>query len=805
MNMDLEFLKKIRNPHNYSGMEINVSRKEFRRENVNICLIFPDRYEIGMSHYGLRLLYRFLNNYPNVNAERAFLPDPESIKVFKEYDHSLISIENKIPLAEFDILSFSVLSELNFTNILQILDLSKIPLKSSEREENFPIIAGGGITIGSNPEPLREYFDFIGIGDGETLYPEVLEIISRQKNGVRFIKLDFLKEISEKEGFYVPALFRISQQKDFMVLNWKGKTIKKSIQKKLDISFTMNNMIVPFANTVFKRLDVEIARGCPHNCRFCQAKPYYSPYRLNEPQKILKYIENGVEITGYDSVSFSTLSSGDYPKLCDLIQRVPDVLPEHVAFSVSSLKPSTVTGELLDYLSAQRKTGITIVPEAGTQRLRDLINKNLNEEEILRAVELAIEKKWQRIKLYFMIGLPYENDQDIEGIIDLLEKIHERFCKKRPKNKINVSFSAFVPKPHTSFQYESRDSLENLIRKREILERGIKKKKSIKYSFHDFYVGIVETILARGDTTIGNMIYDAYKQGEIFSSWLNEFHFEVWDELIRKYEADKFLNRIDKDQVLPWDFIDLYFTREYLKKDLLSIERKKALSNCIDNTCSECISCLFPGKKPVKRQDKGIKTNKTSLESSEICFQKIRIFYKKIDDFKNLPHSVLIELIEKIIRMSRIKCRYTQGFHPRIKMASLNPLPLFAQSEEEVLELYVDDKLNKKQIVTILNSVSVEFKFSRVEICPPNGPNLFKDIKFIDYILNFTISPDQREEILQLIGVNDRIDIKKNKIRLRIFYQERGTERFAGIYRILDPERLNTEKLIRAGIVFKDD
>jgi radical SAM family uncharacterized protein/radical SAM-linked protein len=806
-----EFLFKLENPQVYSGLEINVVKKDFYKSGtINICLVFPDKYEIGMSHYGLKLLYHMLNRMDNVNAERCFLPGKNSIAMFKKYDFPLFSLENKIPLKDFHLIGFSLLSEMNYTNVLQILDLAKIPLYTKKREAEFPIIAAGGISS-INPEPLRDFIDIFAIGDGEALFPDMLDVISVAIEK-KLNKIDTQKLFAEIEGIYVPSLSKLKKSGRFYLPDLKPGEIKKRVFKEIDDSFPDEKMIVPITNVVFDRLTLEIARGCPQNCRFCQAKSYYAPFRSKSLDKIFSYIKHALPATGFDGFSLSSLSSGDYPQLNELLELIPTVTQPGVSFSVSSLRPATISGSLLATLSLFRRTGLTIVPEAGSGRLRRVINKNVTDEEIYKAVDLALKHNWQKIKLYFMIGLPTETMEDIQAITALVEKIVLRVRAGKKKIKMHISFSPFVPKPHTPLQWARRESRTEILKKIDYIKENLGKYKKVELDFHDPRNSIVETILARGDRRVGDLLFRAFEEGEIFSAWDWDFHFPVWEKLLKGSDCNEFLQEIAPEEPLPWDFIRINYKKEHLLE-----EYEKALSGtatlpCSGDDCEICRGCLYPlpKKKPEKKipastdykEDKTAQSPAEKLKGVEKKYNKIRIFYEKKDGFIYFSQISMLKYIERLIRKSGIEFKCSEGFHPRIKIATLAPLPVFAASLEEVAELYVDPFLTGEEILEKLSRSSGLFKFKKVVVCS-DSPKLSRDLTVIEYVIALKNLSQYKEEIEKHMVSTDSATYLEDKLILKIDYNKQGQERFARIYKIFDPERKFTRFLTRTRVEFK--
>ncbi len=798
-----ELLFQLDNPQVYTGKEINIIKKSFNKKSINICLVFPDTYEIGMSHYGLKILYHSLNHFSQVNAERCFLPTTRSIKVFNSLKVPLFSIENRIPLSEFDLLSISLLSEMNYTNVLQVLELARIPLKSADRNEGHPLIAAGGISM-INPEPLREFIDFFGIGDGEELFPDIIDRLQKIK-GKTLGRKKSLVMMDKIEGIYVPSLYPAVKKGRFFQPDLNQKKIKKRVLENINDAFPDQHIIVPISNVVFDRLNVEIARGCIQTCRFCQARSYYSPYRHRSVEENLSFMNRALKNTGFDGFSLTSLSSGDYPDLEELLERIPGAIPSCTSFSISSLRPSTLSDRLLSTIALFRKTGITIVPEAGSQRLRRVINKDVSDSQIFKAVDTALENGWKQIKLYFMIGLPGETYEDIQAIVELIEAILNIARTKKKKIKIHVSVSNFVPKPHTPFQWVRRDSLDALLKKAETIKNGLKRYRNVQFDFHNPYRGIIETILSRGDCRVGEFIYQAFKKGEIFSAWDAHFHYSNWEPFIKPLRMEEFLTEFPTGDPLPWDFIRINYHKNHLLQEYQKSKSAHTTPACSQKRCRVCGGCYTPQKKQpsssqIQSPEIPIK-NKTKPLSD---FNLLRIYYEKKEDFRFFSHLSLIKYIERLIRKTGIPFKCTEGFHPRLKASYLPPLPVYAQGLDEVMELYIDKKLSEIDILNALQRVSADFHFKRVRICP-RIRSLNRDIHFIEYEIKTDRPSHHLENIKQHLLDTDNAVVDNQTLQLRIDYTRQGQERFSKIYKTIDPERKKTYHLIRRQVIFKND
>lgn len=814
-----EFIFKLANPQIYTGKEINAVHKKPGNDSINICLVFPDTYEIGMSHDGLKILYHLLNQIDDVIAERCFLPEKASIETFKEHNFPLFSLETKRPLNEFDLIGFSLLSEITFTNVLQVLDTAQIPLRREERDDTHPIIAAGGISA-VNPEPLRDFIDIFAVGDGEVIFPEIVTVLSEiKKRGLT--KKNHLPLFDDIEGIYVPALAPLEKKGRFYIPRVKTRVKRKPVVKTLKTTDAIagHNVIVPITNVVFNRLTVEIARGCPQNCRFCQAKSYYAPYRAQSLENTITYIKEGLKKTGFEAFSLSALSAGDYQWMEELLPLIPQVINPGTSVSVPSLRPSTLSKDLLATISLFRRTGITIVPEAGTERLRRVINKNVTDEEIFKAVELALRHNWQKIKLYFMIGLPTETMEDIDGIVQLIFKIKEVAASARKKIKIHASFSAFVPKPHTPLQWAPREGLHELFQKIDYLKKHLKQTRHLDLDIHSLHKGVVETILARGDYRAGGLLQKAFEKGEIFSAWDAEFHYHQWRQVFEGTDLEMFLSEIGTHEELPWDFFEVNYKKEYLISEYEKAKAGVETPSCSDMLCGDCNGCLYGFKRETKEtrtivesavEHENKSENKTPDigKTEEIQYNKVRIFYQKTGDFIFFSHLSMMSYLERLIRKTGILFKCTAGFHPRMKLNALPALPVFATGINEVVELFLDAGLTGEEILERLNRASENeaFTFEKVTFADRSRP-LSRDIHFLGFEIAIPGLCREKEKVEAVTGLLSNTDFavwSDDTLELTMDYAHQGQERFAKIYKLIDPERQHTVHLTRTRVTFKE-
>lgn len=820
-----ELLYHLKNPQVYTGREIHAVKKSYGPGTIRICLVFPDKYEIGMSHFGLTILYHQLNAIENVAAERCFLPAKPSIEIFKERDVPLFSLESKTPLMDFDLVSFSLLSEMTYTNVLQVLDLARIPLLSAERGPGIPLIAAGGISA-VNPEPIRDFIDFFGIGDGEALFPDIVNALDRSHKE-RLDRQSMLQLMSRISGVYVPALHPPVNYGRYFGPDLPVGHIKKRIVQNMDDFVPQDRLIMPVGNVVFNRLNVEIARGCPQSCRFCQAKSYYAPYRGRSLDTNIANIHRGLRETGFDSFSLSTLSTGDYPQLKPLLQLIPRVITPAVSFSLSSLRPSTLSDHILSTIALYKRTGITIVPEAGTQRLRNAIGKDVTQDEIFQAVDLALKNRWQKIKLYFMIGLPTETMEDIDGIIQLVKDIFDMARAAKRKIKVHASFSSFVPKPQTPLQWARREPLADLQDKISYLKKNLKQYRALDLDTHLPHNGVVETILARGDYRVGQLLLDAFKKGEIFSAWDMEFNFPAWKELIENGPYHIFLDQFPVPDRLPWDFLSVNFSHDHLIGEYQNAIKGKPSTSCNDMTCKECGGCLYTMKrdtaaespdiekilaemKEKEMEEIEIKEKDAGNDAEEIVYNKIRLWYRKTGDYVFFSQLAMLKHIERMIRKAALPFKYSRGFTPRMKISSLPPLPVYASGWEEVVELFIESHLTETEILETLNRSSKPqgFVFEKAVICN-QSPNLTRDISFVGFEILMDEGECRRhlegllDSISKHLGDRDAAHFSNGRLVLNIDYSNQGQERFAKIYKLIDPDKQYTRCLTRTHVTFK--
>ncbi|MCX7816887.1 MAG: TIGR03960 family B12-binding radical SAM protein [Syntrophales bacterium] len=674
-----EILPFVDKPGRYIGGEVNAKKKDSKHIRLRVALAFPDVYEVGMSHLGLQILYALLNNQPDVIAERVFAPWPDMERYLRKMGVPLYTLESGTSLSSFDVIGFSLQYELSFTNVLTMLDLGGIPIRSEDRRNGHPIVIAGG-PCAFNPMPMSSFVDAFVIGEGEEVILEIAKTVIEAKDR-RFSRSAILKALSELEGVYVPSIHKGAQ------------LIKKRVIADLNVYAEPSSPVVPIIRTIHDRAVLEIARGCTRGCRFCQAGMVWRPIRERNLSVLINMAEQVIMATGYNELSLLSLSSGDYSRIEELLTMLVDLFYERrIALALPSLRVETLTRNMVESIKKVRKTSFTLAPEAGSDRLRRIINKGNTEEELMETLERVFDAGWQSVKLYFMIGLPGENSSDIEGIADIAFKATQRIGKK---GEITVNISTFVPKPHTPFQWERQLSLNESKEKLNLLKRYLRSKR-FKVKWHSPEMSFLEGIFSRGDEKLCDLVEKAYNLGCRFDAWGDQLNFPLWEKAIElagiKPESYLGPRRIDTD--LPWEFIDTGLTKQFLLDELQMAHQGKQTPDCRFSDCTSCGVCasLRVYNTRAKEKEEEEETDEPKRISRKI--KNFRIKYTKEGLARFLSHIDVSQALCRAFCRAGIIFQFSEGFHPHPRISFATATSVGMQSSGE----YADIRISPPEI-----------------------------------------------------------------------------------------------------------
>jgi radical SAM family uncharacterized protein/radical SAM-linked protein len=726
-----DILGQVQTPTRYAGNEINSVKKDPDQVDLTFALVFPDLYEIGTSHFGLQILYSILNRDPRIAAERFFAPAPDMEALMRQKNIPCLSMESRTPLDRFDIIGISLLYELNFTNILTLFSLSGIPFQAQDRDTAFPLVIGGG-PCAFNPEPLADFFDAFVIGDGEEAVLEISDTVIRFKQQGDGKKITLLKELSGISGVYVPQFFTVSHDENGCQTVSPVYEDYTRVKRAFLPELTMDNFpaapIVPFGKPVHDRLRLEIARGCTRGCRFCQAGMIYRPVRERSLDDLVEITRASLAATGYSDISLLSLSTGDYSCLAELMTRLLAISQNQCnSISLPSIRAERLTPELMTLIKTVRKTGFTIAPEAGTQRLRDIINKNLTQESITDTVKNAFELGWKHIKLYFMMGLPFEETADIQGICDLSHHLAAAFAKGR--RGINVSVTTFIPKPHTPFQRHPQLTLDATRERLSYLKQHMTHPKT-NLKWQDPHMSLVEGVFSRGDRRLSQLLTAAFENGCRLDGWNDHFDFDKWRAAFDRtgIDPDFYTSRHrTRTEPLPWDHIDTGISKRFLEKEWENAAACATTPDCRDHDCTGCGVCDFKTVRPVLHTDEDTAPVSGASAFSDpflpdSAFARFRVRFSKLNEARFFGHLELASIIQRAVKRAGLTVKYSQGFNPSMRLAFDNALPVGMESEEEFFTIFLDRRLSPAAVQTALNQQLPGGL--TVTDCRPAGKNL---------------------------------------------------------------------------------
>lgn len=740
-------------PARYLGNELGAKHKEWASAVVRWVLTYPEVYEVGASNLGHIILYNILNAQPRQLCDRTYLPAPDLAQKLKQTKTPLFALESRRCLTDFDILGFSLSYELGATNILEMLDLAAIPLTWRERDSgNYPLIFAGGQTATSNPEPYADFFDFIALGDGEELLPEIGLILEEGKLA-NLSKEELLLDLAQIPGVYVPRFYDVTP---IGAVIPNRDDVPQRILRRVATPIPAYSIgLVPFVETVHDRLVVEIRRGCTRGCRFCQPGMLTRPARDVQPEAVIESIEKGMRATGYNEFSLLSLSCSDYLALPAVGMEIKNRLQnENISLSLPSQRVDRFDENIANIIGGNRQSGLTFAPEAGTQRMRDVINKGLTNEELLRGIKTAVEQGWDKVKLYFMIGLPGETDVDVIGIAETVRWLRRecRLPKRKPLD-FTLTISNFTPKPHTPFQWHSVSTAE-FIRKQELLRQEFQGMRGVKVNYTDVRISAMEDFIGRGDRSLGKVVLRAWQLGAGMDAWWDntEKAYQAWSQAIeesgltwkyRQVEQGEWNIFADTDKdilerPLPWDHLDTGIDKKWLEEDLKRALDAATVPDCSFEGCSHCGVCSVDFGHNIVIEAPAIPAFAGHFQPNQERSQRIRVWFGKIGEIALVSHLDLVRLFDRVVRRAAIPISFTGGFHPGPRISIANALSLGATSSGEIVDFELTKVIDLETFKQQLRAqLPADLPVYQVEEIPLNAPAATRLLEKAEYLLTF--------------------------------------------------------------------